>query len=646
VAATTTFSIAHVTASAVTDTSADISWTTSRPATGRVEYGAAPSYGRTTALDPALTTLHTFTLASLAASTAYSYRVLSVAGTAALISSGGVFTTRAKPAETTVTLTASATSTASGTPITLSWTSTKATSCTGTNFTPTGTAGSLAVSPTDTTIYTITCEGHNGSASDSVGVAVFHAPTVSLVALPASVVQGQSSTLAWSSADATSCTGTGFSTSQATAGSVGVAPAQTTTYTVSCAGAGGTVTASAIVSVRSAGPLRLAIDGKTIRDPYGNPITLRGANVELLDAAVIDEIANPQKLNMNFIRYRVNFLDRTLKDLSPDTPPETVFTPNYRDRIKSDIDLILANNSTSNNKLWILFEMRVPAFSTSSALYLPGGDLYQGYLKAWKYIAETYKDTDYIAGYGLMSEPSAEEAGIANPRAALIAMQRNLMDEITTIDPVTPFFIGPNFNYRSFQYRFDDYYTAFADRYQGRLVYEVNYLVPRPWIETCELTSRPYDPLAFPPLYPSGSQPVSTNPDNPFFTPLITPAPGETFLPDETLERAYLLRVREPEKSIKMLDRAAFAWYLAYPLQFSDAHNVPLYVDQFGASSNCASRGQVAFERDFVDFMESQHLNWSRWSYNAGGEDRTLLDLPMNASIRALYESLAGTYSS
>lgn len=65
-------------------------------------------------------------------------------------------------------------------------------------------------------------------------------PACSLSVSPTSVVQGQSSTLSWTSQNATSCTGGNFATGSATAGSVSVAPSLTTAYSASCTGPGGT----------------------------------------------------------------------------------------------------------------------------------------------------------------------------------------------------------------------------------------------------------------------------------------------------------------------------------------------------------------------------------------------------------------------
>lgn len=75
------------------------------------------------------------------------------------------------------------------------------------------------------------------------------AVTASLVTNPTSISAGQSAVVTWSSANATSCTGTGFSTGNATSGSVTVSPSNTTTYSLSCTGAGGTATDSKTLTV-------------------------------------------------------------------------------------------------------------------------------------------------------------------------------------------------------------------------------------------------------------------------------------------------------------------------------------------------------------------------------------------------------------
>ena len=138
---------------------------------------------------------------------------------------------------------------------TLTWSSTDATSCTasGSWSGAKATSGSEAVNPGATSSYTITCDGAGGSANNSATVTVNSAtpaPTASIGASPSTIDQGQSSTLTWSSTDATSCTASGaWSGAKASSGSEAVSPGATSGYTITCNGAGGSANNSATVTV-------------------------------------------------------------------------------------------------------------------------------------------------------------------------------------------------------------------------------------------------------------------------------------------------------------------------------------------------------------------------------------------------------------
>lgn len=100
------------------------------------------------------------------------------------------------------------------------------------------------------------------------------APTVSLGAEPNSVATGGTTTLTWSSLDATSCTASGaWSGSKATSGSTSVGPLNgTSTFTLSCLGSGGTTNQSATVQVVSQGPtISLSASPATI-SPSGTSV--------------------------------------------------------------------------------------------------------------------------------------------------------------------------------------------------------------------------------------------------------------------------------------------------------------------------------------------------------------------------------------
>lgn len=82
------------------------------------------------------------------------------------------------------------------------------------------------------------------------------APMVTLTAAPTTLTLGQSSTLTWSSSNATACTaGGGWSGSESLSGTQSVTPAAvgTATYTLTCSGTGGSANASAAITVNGSG---------------------------------------------------------------------------------------------------------------------------------------------------------------------------------------------------------------------------------------------------------------------------------------------------------------------------------------------------------------------------------------------------------
>ncbi|TSD05640.1 MAG: hypothetical protein Greene07147_345 [Parcubacteria group bacterium Greene0714_7] len=157
------------------------------------------------------------------------------------VSSSATVTVSAPIIAPTATLSANPTSLVVGSSSTLTWGSTNATSCTGINFsTASANAGSVSVTPSQTTSYLVSCTGAGGSASASqtVTVSSIPTPTVSLSATPTSLNSGSSATLTWSSTNAVSCVGSGFETGGNTSGSISTgALSATTNYSITCTGA-------------------------------------------------------------------------------------------------------------------------------------------------------------------------------------------------------------------------------------------------------------------------------------------------------------------------------------------------------------------------------------------------------------------------
>ena len=144
-----------------------------------------------------------------------------------------------------------------GTSTTLNWAASGATSVTVTpgNFASTAVSGTMTLSPTATTIYTLTATNSTGTATALVTVTVTEPslPTISsFSASPTGISLGGISTLSWVTSNATTITiapGT-FASTSAT-GTTNVSPEATTTYVLTATNAAGSVTASTTVTINT-----------------------------------------------------------------------------------------------------------------------------------------------------------------------------------------------------------------------------------------------------------------------------------------------------------------------------------------------------------------------------------------------------------
>ncbi len=121
--------------------------------------------------------------------------------------------------------------------------------------------GSISVSPASNLQASVNCIG-SGPDGREVGfdaanltvVDTAPVPTVNASFNPTSIFIGQSSTLSWSSTNASSCSANSGVSISGTSGSIVVTPSGTLTVTVTCSGAGGSASDSATVSVSTTFP--------------------------------------------------------------------------------------------------------------------------------------------------------------------------------------------------------------------------------------------------------------------------------------------------------------------------------------------------------------------------------------------------------
>lgn len=117
------------------------------------------------------------------------------------------------------------------------------------------TQGSTTVNPTETTTYRLTAKNATSEAVETVTVNVERPlpRIISFQATPATINRGQSSTLAWQTADADTITIAGIGNVSAS-GTSAVSPNDTTTYTITASNAYGSTSATAIVQVGTGPP--------------------------------------------------------------------------------------------------------------------------------------------------------------------------------------------------------------------------------------------------------------------------------------------------------------------------------------------------------------------------------------------------------
>jgi RHS repeat-associated protein len=132
--------------------------------------------------------------------------------------------------------------------------------------------GSLAVTPDQTTTYTITATGPGGSAISQVTVTVYQPPTATISADPDSILLGESATLSWSTSHSNSIDIDQGLGPVAASGSMTISPTKTTTYTITATGSGGSVSDQTTVTVVETPQVGLVVSDSEI--DYGETVFL------------------------------------------------------------------------------------------------------------------------------------------------------------------------------------------------------------------------------------------------------------------------------------------------------------------------------------------------------------------------------------
>ena len=146
-----------------------------------------------------------------------------------------------------------------GNTVTLSWSSTNASACSGSPaISSTATSGTKTYTPTSAGTFgvTVTCTGAGGSAGDTARVTVYEPVEVQAEFGATSITLGESVELSWSSDHATRCSGSPAIGSTSTSGTKEYTPTSAGTFsvTVTCTGPGGSDSDRDGVTVKPSAP--------------------------------------------------------------------------------------------------------------------------------------------------------------------------------------------------------------------------------------------------------------------------------------------------------------------------------------------------------------------------------------------------------
>jgi hypothetical protein len=214
--------------------SSALTWTTTNATSVSIDNGVgSQAVNGTVNVSPTTTTIYTLTATGGGGTTTKT-------ATVTVVQPAPTATFSAAP--TTITL---------GSSSTLTWTTTNASSISIDNNVGAVVAnGQKSVSPTATTTYTLTATGAGGTVNRQATVSVNTAgPGITFTASPDAIPVGGSSTLTWSTTNATSVSIDNGVGAKPTSGTQLVSPSRTTIYRLTAAGPSGTASADVAVVV-------------------------------------------------------------------------------------------------------------------------------------------------------------------------------------------------------------------------------------------------------------------------------------------------------------------------------------------------------------------------------------------------------------
>ena len=203
------------------------------------------------------------------------------------------------------------------------------------------------------------------------------------------------------------------------------------------------------------------------------------------------------------------------------------------------------------------------------------------YIEMWKFLADRYKNTTYIASYSLLSEPHPPK-GYTNDDVR--DLYRRTIRGVRAIDGATPIVIGPGKNYdiRNLEQIY------MPD--QTNVAYAVNFYELPAYVKQGK---KPAAMTGYPGMYRDQGNSKNS---------CLYPGRGQ----------------------IVLMNRAFLGTLLGCATAFRAAHQVPVFIDQVGIRS-VTPRG-LKYTEDVLELFRVNHIGFNYWTYRQPYSSNSLLD--------------------
>ena len=352
------------------------------------------------------------------------------------------------------------------------------------------------------------------------------------------------------------------------------------------------LTVSVIFFVTVHAVVRLKVDGSSLLDPTNNDkeIVLRGFNWYI--PYIVEEDADIMQSLLpetNVVRLVALFWDNwhPTDTYHTDCRINNASLGYIRPSCLTTMDTII--NNIIKHKIWVII--------VGKGQYAAGGDyptytdlfhnetLRNEYYTMWKYVANHYKNTDYIAGYEILTEPRTKIVS----QSVVRDFYEKAIGNITLVDDKTPMIIGPAPFYDVWMLNNT---LLIPKNISKNIIYTVDFYVPIDYIQS------------------NGT--VGNNYTYPGYYECKVATPGWSCQARHNVNPCFC--GDDPNELIYIYKTWLVDLLLNNPINLRTKYNVPVFVNQWGIHKNVPKKeGHFLYTQDMLDIFIEYKIHATQW---------------------------------